>query len=308
MNVYGRMPKIGFEVLLGGSVFMAIVASPGYAQNAAAIPDFSGLWGRDSLNLESPPSGPGPVVNMMHTPDGTQDMNKLVGDYNNPILKPQAAAILKQRGQMSLDGKSVSNPHEECRPEPPPLLFAVQFAFEMLQQKDEIALLYSHDNKVRHVRMNAAHPANVKPTGQGDSVGHYEGDTLVIDTIGIKSSPISAVDWYGTPHSDALHVVERYRLIDQAAAKAAAAKHDAQYRTRPRPNPNGVVLDKTYVGKGLQLELTVEDSGMFTMPWKALVTYQRAEGELWEMRCAENFRAYYDNADAPIPQADRPDF
>jgi len=273
-----------------------------------ALPDFSGLWGRDSLNLESPASGPGPVVNMRHTPDGTQDMNKLVGDYNNPILKPQAAAILKQRGQMSLDGKSVPNPHEECRPEPPPLLFAVQFAFEMLQQKDEIALLYSHDNKVRHVRMNAAHPANVKPTGQGDSVGHYEGDTLVIDTIGIKSSPISAVDWYGTPHSDALHVVERYRLIDQAAAKAAAAKHDAQYRTRPRPNPNGVVLDKTYVGKGLQLELTVEDSGMFTMPWKALVTYQRAEGELWEMRCAENFRAYYDNADAPIPQADRPDF
>jgi hypothetical protein len=307
MAVYGWTSKMGSQALACAAC-AAILASPALAQSPAAIPDFSGLWGRDSLNLESPPSGPGPVVNMMHTPDGTQDMNKLVGDYNNPILKPQAAAIVKQRGQMSLDGLAVPNPHQECQPEPPPLLFAVQFAFEMLQQKNEITLLYSHDNKVRHVRMNASHPNNLKPSGQGDSVGHYEGDTLVIDTMGIKSSPISAVDWYGTPHSDALHVVERYRLLDQAAAKAAAAKHDAQYRTRPRPNPNGVVLDPRYVGKGLQVELTIEDPGMFTTPWKALVTYQRAEGELWEMRCAENFHEYYAVGDAPIPQADRPDF
>src|SRR5215813_11825611 len=99
MAVYGRTSKIRFEVLIGGAVCAAILISPGSAQDSAALPDFSGLWGRDSLNLESPPSGPGPVLNMMHTPDGTQDMNKLVGDYNNPILKPQAAAIVKQRGQ-----------------------------------------------------------------------------------------------------------------------------------------------------------------------------------------------------------------
>jgi hypothetical protein len=47
---------------------------------------------------------------------------------------------------------------------------------------------------------------------------------------------------------------------------------------------------------------------MFTMPWHALVTYQHALGELWEMRCAENFHEYYANADAPIPQAAKPDF
>jgi len=289
-------------------VVCAVLALPGRAEQPASIPDFSGLWGRDSLNLESPPSGPGPVVNMMHTRDGTQDMNKLVGDYSNPILKPAAAAILKQRGEMSLAGLSVPNPHDECRPEPPPLLFAVQFAFEMLQQKDEITMLYSHDNKIRHVRMNAPHPANLKPSGQGDSVGHYEGDMLVIDTVGIKLSPISAVDWYGTPHSDALHVVERYRLIDQEAAKTAARKHDLQYRRGYRPNPNGVVLDPAYKGKGLQLEVTVEDTNMFNTPWTAFVTYQRAEGELWEMVCAENFHEYYSGMDAAIPRADKPDF
>ena len=272
------------------------------------IPDFSGLWGRDSLNLESPDSGPGPVVNMAHTRDGTQDMSRLVGDYTNPILKPESAAILKQRGHMSLEGISVPNPHDQCQPEPPPLLFAVQFAFEMLQEKEKITLLYSHDNKVRHVPLNSAHPAGLKLSGQGDSIAHYDGDTLVIDTVGIKSSPISAVDWYGTPHTDQLHVVERYRLVDEAAAKAAAAKHDTQYRRAPRPNPNGVLLDKNYRGPGLQLELTVEDPGAFTMPWKAFVTYQRAEGELWEMRCAENIREYYAGIDTPIPQTAKPDF
>jgi hypothetical protein len=303
----GKAPMMGLRnTLLGAAA--ALLAWPSLAADTAATPDFSGLWGRDSLHLELPLSGPGPVVNLTHTAEGVMDMQRLVGDYNNPILKPEAAAIVKHRGELSLAGESVPNPHEQCRPEPPPLLFAVQFAFEMLQQKNEITLLYSHDNKVRHVRMNAPHPADVKPSGQGDSVGHYEGGTLVIDTIGIKSSPISAIDWYGTPHSDALHVVERYRLIDQDAARQAAARHDRQYRLRPRPNPNGVVLDRNYKGKGLQVELTVEDPGVFTMPWTALVTYQRADGELWEMRCAENIREYYAGIDTPVPQADKPDF
>ena len=302
------MPKTASQALIAGAFSAALLAGAALAQEKPGIPDFSGLWGRDSLHLELPLSGPGPIVNLSHTPAGTMDMNKLVGDYNSPILKPEAAAILKDRGERSLRGESVPNPHEQCRPEPPPLLFAVQFAFEMLQEKDKVTLLYSHDNKVRHVRLNVPHPAKVTPSGQGDSVGHYEGDTLVIDTVGIKPSPISALDWYGTPHSDALHVVERYRLIDQDAAKAAAARHDQQYRTGPRPNPNGIALDPDYKGKGLQIELTVEDPGMFTMPWKALVTYQRALGELWEMSCAENHYEYYSGHDAAIPRADKPDF
>src|SRR4029077_4822938 len=72
------------------------------AEGATAIPDLSGYWGRDSLHLELPLSGPGPVVNMMHTAAGIMDMSKLMGDYTNPILKPGAAAILKQRGEQSL--------------------------------------------------------------------------------------------------------------------------------------------------------------------------------------------------------------
>jgi len=285
----------------------ALLIVPGHSTESVT-PDFSGLWGRDSLNLESPDSGRGPIENLSRTPAGTMDMNKLVGDYNNPILTPRAAAILRDRGERSLRGESVPNPHEQCRPEPPPLIFAVQFAFEMVQTPDEVVLLYSHDNKVRHVHMNVPHTAKLPLSGQGESVGHYEGDTLVIDTAGIKATPISALDWYGTPHSDSLHVVERYRLIDQATARAAAARHDRKYRTTPRPNPNGIALDPDYRGKGLQVEVTVEDSEMFTSPWNALVTYQRALGDLWEMSCAENHFEYYTGHDTPIPQAQMPDF
>jgi hypothetical protein len=69
--------------------------------------------------------------------------------------------------------------------------------------------------------MNQSHPTPATPSWYGDSVGHYEGDTLVIDTVGVKIGPLSMVDMYGTPHSPALHVVERYRLIDYEAAKEA---------------------------------------------------------------------------------------
>jgi hypothetical protein len=92
---------------------------------------------------------------------------------------------------------------------------------QMLQQPDKITILYSNDHEVRHVRMNQPHLENVTPSWYGDSVGHYEGDTLVIDTVGVKIGPFAMVDMYGTPHSPALHVVERYRLLDYEAAKQA---------------------------------------------------------------------------------------
>ena len=90
---------------------------------------------------------------------------------------------------------------------------------EMFQQPDKITMIYATDHQVRHVRMNAQHPAQVTPSWYGDSVGHYEGDTLVIDTVGIKAGPFAMVDWFGTPQTPALHVVERYRLLDYDAAK-----------------------------------------------------------------------------------------
>ena len=99
---------------------------------------------------------------------------------------------------------------------------------QIFQQPDKVTMIYRHGNEVRRVRLNEPHPAQVTPSWYGDSVGHYEGDTLVIDTVGIKIGPYAMVDMYGTPHSPALHVVERYRLIDYDEAKDALERNDKE--------------------------------------------------------------------------------
>jgi len=142
----------------------------------------------------------------------------------------------------------------------------------MLQQPDKVTILYSDTYEIRRVRMNQPHPVDVTPSWYGDSVGHYEGDTLVIDTVGVKIGPLAMVDLYGTPHSSALHVVERYRLLDYEAAKAAEERNEKENLGIPMAD-NGIARDPDYKGKGLQLEFTVEDEGVFTTPWSATMIY-----------------------------------
>jgi len=124
--------------------------------------------------------------------------------------------------------------------------------------------------------MNQPHPAQVTSSWYGDSVGHYEGDTLVIDTVGIKTGPLAMIDWFGTPFTPALHVVERYRLIDYAAAREGQIRGLNEHIRLPGGGgDSGLLIDPDYKGKGLQLHFTVEDEGVFTMPWSAIVTYRR---------------------------------
>jgi len=141
----------------------------------------------------------------------------------------------------------------------------------------------------------------------GDSVGHYEGDTLVIDTVGVKTArPFGMVDVYGTPYTEALHVVERYRLIDYEAAMEAWERNLTENTPLDFPDA-GLVIDADFKGKSLQLQFTVDDAGVFTVPWSASMTYRRALGEWPESVCAENIQ-WYSGMNAAVPQADRPDF
>ena len=273
------------------------------AAGIASIPDFSGLWAHPSLpGFEPPRSGPGPVVNKSRRA-GVSNFNQLVGDYTNPILKPAAAEIVKKHGDISLAGVGYPTPSNQCWPGGLPYAFS-SVVMQMLQQPDEITILYSRDHEVRHVRLNAPHPARVKPSWFGDSVGHYEGDALVIDTIGLKSGPFSMVDMYGTPHSPALHVVERYRLLDYEDAKEGLER-DA--RENFRIPVIALQIDPDYRGKNLQLQFTVDDQGVFTMPWSATITYRRGTGEWQEDVCAENPQ-HYPGKFAEVPSANKPDF
>jgi hypothetical protein len=291
-----------------GCISVAILAWPATA--ADAVPDLAGEWGRTNFNLEAPPSGPGPVTNRMRRADGTIDDDKArVGDYMHPLMREQAAAVLKKRGEFSMTGQSIPDPHNQCRPEPPPFTMTIQLELMLLQQKDEVTLIYVNGEVVRHVKLNVPHPKNLSQSWQGDSVGHYEGDTLVVDTAGIKTGPYAVIDRYGTPFSDKLHVIERYRLIDGAEGQEAIRRHRRTFTASGAPARTdiyGADVSLDPKQKALQVEVTVDDPGTFTAPWKGLVTYTRGTG--WpEMSCAESPQQSAGLA-ANYPKADRPDF
>src|SRR5467141_4607926 len=293
-------------------------AGPASVQTAASIPDFSGIWGHPYLpGFEPPLSGPGPVVNksrrrQIFGTDGpfapgtnvplVSDNRQFVGDYTNPILKPRAAEAVRTQGEIELSGVSAPIPSNQCWPEPVPYIFW-NFGMQMLQQPGKVTILYDEDHEVRHVRMNETHPVHVTPSWHGDSVGHYEGDTLVIDTVGVKTDrPFAMIDLFGTPYTEKLHVVERYRLVDHEAAKGTLERAAKELWRPAGPfAPN-------YADKYLQVDFTVEDAGTFTTPWTASVIYARDRLEWSEVSCAENPAGFHGDKDIGLPVAAKPDF
>jgi hypothetical protein len=117
------------------------------------------------------------------------------------------------------------------------------------------------------------------------------------------------VDMYGTPYTQAMHVVERYRLIDYEAAKEAQERNGKENWRLAPGNAEGWAPDPNYKGKGLQLQF-IEDEGVFTMPWSATITYRRPSvTHKWaESVCAENIHEYYAGKDTAVPRSDKPDF
>jgi len=284
----------------GQTVAPAVGAATSKPQGAASIPDFSGIWRHPSLpGFEPLASGPTSLTNRSRK-NGVSNYDQLVGDYTNPILQPWAAEDVKTHGTLSMVGVEYPSPANQCWPEPLPYIYK-NFAIEVLQQQNQVTIIYDQDHEFRQIRLNEQHPAHVKPSWYGDSVGHYEGDTLVVDTVGQKHGPFSMLDLYGTPFTDALHVVERYRLLDYESAKEGLERD-----TKENFHAGGGI-DRNYRGKFLQIFFTVEDPAVFTTPWSATITYGQGADDWPETVCAENVHVYYDT-DTAVPTANKPDF
>jgi hypothetical protein len=279
--------SMSIACLLAASV--AAVGS-GALKGAESSPDLSGVWGRNTIDYTQPETGKGPIKNI------SGSRNVMVGDFHDPMLKPWAADIVKRNGEIAKTGDAFPTAHNQCWPEPPPYILGNQ-QLQVLQQKDQVTLMYSHSSQVRRVRINAMHPANLTPSWYGDSVGHYERDALVVDTVGVSVAPLSSLDRYGTPHTEALHVVERYHMVDQARATAEPLRNGGFQGV------NDDVIDRSYTGKVLRVDFTVEDSGTFTMPWSGYVVYNRARGRFIEDVCAENIHDYVTGRDSAVPMA-----
>jgi hypothetical protein len=145
----------------------------------------------------------------------------------------------------------------------------------IIQSASEVVILKNQSSEVRRVQLNRPHSSAPKPSWYGESVGHYEnGDTLVVDTIGFNDR--TAVDLFRTPHTTALHVIERWTLIEG--------------------------------GREIELKVYVEDPDAFKAPYELTKHYTRAEARWLEVICAENPIGPLDQGIEPMPQADRPDF
>jgi hypothetical protein len=275
--------------LIAGAIAMALTTAALPSIAAEAVPDLSSVWGRNTIDFTAPAAGKGPVQNI------SGSRNVMVGDYTDPMLKPWAAEIIKRNGEIAKTGDAFPTAHNQCWPEPPPYILGNQ-QLQVLQQKDQVTLMYSHSSQVRRVRLNAQHPAKVTPSWYGDSVGHYEDGALLIDTIGIAVAPLSTVDRYGTPHTDALHVVERYHMVEQPTSAEPLRNGGFQ-------GTNDDVIDRSFKGKVLRVDFTVDDSGTFTMPWSGFVVYNRAKGLFIEDVCAENIHDYVTGRDSDVPKA-----
>jgi hypothetical protein len=295
------------------TLVLTAAAIPASADVTAATPDFSGIWGRNAFNLETPSSGAGPIRNLRRvgkdasTPTtGGGDPIPLVGDYMNPILRPHAAEVVKRMGEASASGHDILDPSNQCAVYSPPYILTMQQRVTVLQTKNEVTFVYGQDDQVRHIHLNASHPAHLEPSPMGHSVGHYEGDTLVIDTVGIKLEPYTMVDRFGTPQSEAMHVIERYRLIDDEEARAIQERHE---QTAGRLG--GKAGNTSFVPgskKGLQIQVTIEDPNTYTAPWSGNVTYRRTQEPFEERVCAESAsQGSHEGIEHP-PTADKSDF
>ena len=246
------------------------------ANAAEDRPDFTGLWQHTPIaEYQAVPGRPGPVFDLKHPLSPTFLGVILEGNWNNPILQPWAAEELRKHSEGAHSGHPIPTPTEECKPSGVPNAVTLTAPVEFLQQADEVLILYQRDHQVRRIRMGVPHSANPKPSWYGESVGHYDGDTLVVDTIGLNDK--TPVDIFGTPHTTALHVVERYRLIDD--------------------------------GKSLEVVFSVDDPKAFTTPWMGRIVYVRqAAPALAEEVCAENDLDVVTQKPYPIPAAVAPDF
>jgi hypothetical protein len=295
------------HALFFGAVMAATLAAPALA--ADSVPGILDVrWGKNVFNFEGLPSGPQPLRNLSRLPSGKANNGRLVGDWHNPILTPEAAAIVKAKGELAASGKGFPNAQDQCRPMAPPFALAMGLAFVMLPASNgDVVIVYDANMNMRHIHMNAAHPGKLVASPLGDEVGRWDGDSLVIDTVGVRTDNFISVDRFGTPQSEAMHVTERYRLIDGVTAKAQTDKFETTEGTVGGGQRNAGYNPDTTL-KGLQLEITMDDPKVFVMPLTARITYRPLISRWQESVCAENPTEHYPGEWIGLPRAEHPDF
>jgi hypothetical protein len=286
--------------LLAGAVVATLLAIPLAPSPSTAAPDaIPALGSLDSgwnanfwdFQLEPPAgSGHGPIKTDPKYPYtsqcqnggcfGGKDLRPPIVDTKDPILKPWAAEHMQATNEEVLTGRMTIpfTSQSRCWPGgvPGQLLFLQPMYF--VQTPKEVWMLWERDHFVRRIYLTDKHSENAKPSWFGESIGHYEGgDTLVVDTIALAGGQFHYIDSFRTPHTEKLHVVERFTISRDGGTLTAI--------------------------------ITVDDPGTFNAPMTLEQTWRKSNLAMLEMVCAEDAGANHFNENFhPLPQADKPDF
>ncbi len=234
--------QVGWAALLGA---LAVASSAGAVQDKPQIGD-PGL--RDAHVPASVPN----ISGVWWTRGYDRRIKPIDGD--TPWL-PATKEAFDKRAAAEQAGQPLFDPTAACMPSGIPRILAAPYPIEIIQTPDATVILHEVQHLFRVVRMNAEHPAKLTPSSFGDEVGHWEGETLVIDIVGLTER--TQIDEAGASHSSALHVVERIKRV----------------------------------GDALQDDFTIDDPKAFSRPWTARRTYVwRPDIRFQEYVCEENNR------------------
>jgi hypothetical protein len=264
--------KLPMRTKRNALIAIAMCASaPSFAQSGPHE-TIAGIWDNGltaTTPFGQPETGPGPIM-------GTAIRDEEIGwrgDYNSPILQPWAAEVMRQRVENDINGVFQAEPKESCNPLGVPHIMQLNGVIQVLPTDDVVVITYMWGMRARIIYLNQEHPEEIIPSYHGHSIGHWDADDLVVDTIGFNDK--APVDIYSTPHTDKMHVVERFSLRDG--------------------------------GETLHVDFTVEDPGAFTTPWSATASYAATALPYVEILCAENNR-FPDGSEVQMPMDTTPDF
>jgi hypothetical protein len=264
----------------------AALAEPGSAVPPLASADFG--WQTNVADWRDPPPGygHGPIrpdrahpftSNVEAARTGTQP-TKRIGNAKDPVLKPWAAAQMQASNDAALRSEMAIPFAAQARCYPGGVPGQLLYPFEPLyfiQTPKVVWMMWQRDHMVRRIFLTDQHSEQVTPSWFGESIGHYENGTLVVDTIGL-STKNSYIDNFRTPHTEKLHVVERFTV-----------------------DPDG---------KNLTALVTVDDPDTFNAPLTMQQRWFKVNAPMKETVCAENNLDYFNQGLFPLPEAEKPDF
>lgn len=229
---------LAFASALFGQANAQLPPQPAAAKSRSkvAVPDISGVWnaasgvyGFASFTEDDPPM----------TPSGWARFHAA-----KPSQGPHGVKLFETNDRVY-----------KCSPPGMPYIYLQLFPMQIVQTPNEVIELFEYDHTVRYIYTDGRrHPAALKPSYNGHSIGHWEGDTLVVDTIGLNGR--NWLDRVGRPESAQMHIVERIRRTD----------------------------DKT-----LQVDLRFDDPKSYTKPWTAQIGFQlHPDWDILEHVCEDN--------------------